>query len=283
MVEKYFDGSIPAPGARLDADKGLIALAEETPGKVKQEMDGLQYSAALSHIWALIGEANRYIDQTAPWVLAKTDEGKERLKTVLYTLCESLRFIAVLVAPTMPKTPARIFAQLGITDDALKTLDSLKRFGGIQADTKVKKGDALFPRIDVETELKDIVPEPKAAPADKAPEKASEITIEAFENVELCVARVLKAEKLEKSDKLLKLRLSLGGGAPERTVLSGIARFYTSEEMVGKQVVLVKNLKPVKIRGILSEGMILCASDANDTVLRLVSPESGAQDGDVVR
>ena len=279
MVEKYFGGAVPAPGAYEDVDDNLIKLALETPQKVKTQMNELQYSAALVDIWALIGEANRYIDLTTPWVLIKSEEGKERLKTVLYVLCETLRFIAVLIAPTMPQTPAKMFAQLGIADDTLKTLDSLQSFGKIPAGTKVIKGEALFPRIDVEKELKDIVPDKPEEPKEETPE----VTIDDFSRIQLCVARVIEAEKLDKSDKLLKLRLSLGDTEPERTVLSGIAEFYTPGKMIGKQVVLVKNLKPVKIRGVLSEGMILCSSDKDDTALKIVSPESGAQDGDVVR
>ncbi len=289
MVEKYFGGAIPAPNAYEAADERLISLALETPRKVKAQMNELQYSAALVDIWALVGEANRYIDLTAPWILFKTDEGRERLKAVMYVLCECLRFIAVLIAPTMPRTPEKIFAQIGIHDAALRTLDSLGSFGKITAGTKVNKGDALFPRIDVDKELKDIVPsnpaqaEPAPAKPAEAPDTPCEITIDDFGKVQLCVARVLEAEKVEKSDKLLKLTLSLGEGEPRRTVCSGIAKFYTPEEMVGKQVVLVKNLKPVKLRGILSEGMILCSSDKDDTVLKIVSPESGAADGDTVR
>jgi len=283
MVEKYFGGVVPTPNAYEDVDHALITLAEQTPKKVSAQMDAMQFSAALVDIWSLISEANRYIDLTAPWVLIKSEDGKERLQTVMYVLCEALRFIAVLIAPTMPKTPAKMFAQLGITDSALQTLDSLQRFGGIAAGTKVKKGEALFPRIDVEKELKDIVPD-KPAKVEEAPvEEVSEITIDDFDKIQLCVARVLAAEKVEKSDKLLKLTLSLGANEPKRTVCSGIAKFYTPEEMVGKQVVLVKNLKPVKLRGILSEGMILCSSDKDDKVLKIVSPESGAADGDIVR
>ncbi|HPF87314.1 MAG TPA: methionine--tRNA ligase [Candidatus Limiplasma sp.] len=283
MVEKYFGGVVPTPNAYEDVDHALITLAEQTPKKVSAQMDAMQFSAALVDIWSLISEANRYIDLTAPWVLIKSEDGKERLQTVMYVLCEALRFIAVLIAPTMPKTPAKMFAQLGITDSALQTLDSLQRFGGIAAGTKVKKGEALFPRIDVEKELKDIVPD-KPAKVEEAPvEEVSEITIDDFDKIQLCVARVLAAEKVEKSDKLLKLTLSLGANEPKRTVCSGIAKFYSPEEMVDKQVVLVKNLKPVKLRGILSEGMILCSSDKDDKVLKIVSPESGAADGDIVR
>ncbi len=285
MVEKYFGGSIPAPNAYQDLDNSLISLALATPAKVRLQMNALQFSAALVDIWALIGEANRYIDLTAPWTLAKTDEGKERLKTVLYVLCECLRYIAVLIAPTMPQTPARIYEQLGIADASLQTLASLQPFGRIVPGTMVKKGEALFPRIDVEKELKDIVPDVKATKPEtvEAAEELPEISIDDFGRVQLCVARVIEAEKVPKSDKLLKLTLSLGENEPQRTVCSGIAKFYTPEEMVGKQVVLVKNLKPVKLRGILSEGMILCSSDKDDKVLKIVSPESGAADGDIVR
>lgn len=285
MVEKYFGGSIPEPNAYQDVDNSLLSLAAATPAKISTQMNALQFSAALVDIWALIGEANRYIDLTAPWTLVKTDEGKERLKTVMYVLCECLRFIAVLIAPAMPQTPARIFEQLGIADPSIQTLSSLQAFGQVVPGTTVKKGEALFPRIDVEQELKDIVPDakPPKAEAVEAPEELPEISIDDFGKVQLCVARVIEAEKVPKSDKLLKLTLSLGKNEPQRTVCSGIAKFYTPEEMVGKQVVLVKNLKPVKLRGILSEGMILCASDKDDKVLKIVSPESGAADGDIVR
>ena len=288
MVEKYFDGYVPVPGAYESVDQNLINLAVATPAKVKAQMDVLQYSAALVDIWTLIGEANRYIDLTTPWTLFKTDEGKERLKTVMYVLCESLRFIAVLIAPTMPRTPAKMFTQLGLADETLQTLASLQDFGGTKAGTKVAKGDALFPRIDVEKELKDIVPEVKPAKAEStasepAAEEPAEITIDDFSKIQLCVARVIAAEKVEKSDKLLKLTLSLGENEPQRTVASGIAKFYTPDEMVGKQVVLVKNLKPVKLRGVLSEGMILCSSDTDDKILKIISPEPGAADGDIVR
>ena len=297
MVEKYFGGDVPAPGAYDEHDRALIALAEATPDRVRAQMNLLQYSTALSEIWALIGECNRYIDATAPWVLCKTDEGRERLKTVMYVLCESIRFVAVLIRPTMPRTPGRIFAQLGLADGPLTAVESLAAFGALPAGTHVQKGEAIFPRIDVVKELADIVPTPKAeaapAPVKTAPVKSEAktaepaadglITIDEFARVKLRVARVLAAEKVEGSDKLLKLRLSLGAAEPERTVVSGIAKFYTPESMVGRQVVLVANLKPAKLRGIMSEGMILCASDSADTVLQLVSVGEGMEDGATVR
>ncbi|MDD3410692.1 MAG: methionine--tRNA ligase [Eubacteriales bacterium] len=293
MVEKYFDGVVPAPGAYEDVDTALIELAQATPAKVRRQMNELQYSGALTELWQLIGQCNRYIDLTSPWVLCKTDEGKERLKTVMYVLCECIRFVAVLLAPTMPRTPALIFEQLGLTDETLMTLESLDAFGKLPSGIKVHKGDALFPRIDIKKELADIVPTPKvekpAAKPEKKPEPAKEkeeaggpISIDDFAKVQLRVARVLTAEKVEGSDKLLKLQLSLGASEPERTVVSGIAKHYSPEEMVGKQVVLVANLKPAKLRGIRSEGMILCASDAADKVLKLVSVEAGMEDGAII-
>ena len=291
MVEKYFDGVVPAHGEWNDTDRLLIALAEGTPSRVQKHMDELQFSVALQDIWQLIGECNRYIDQNMPWVLAKTEEGKERLKTVMYVLCECIRIVAILISPTMPRTPARIFEQLGVSDPALCGFETASRFGMLPAGGRVQKGEALFPRIDIKKELADIVPapaaqpapEPKPAPkADKAPDDGL-ISIDDFARVRLRAARVTAAEKVEGADKLLKLTLSLGPGEPERTVVSGIAKFYSPEEMVGKQVVVVANLRPAKLRGIRSEGMILCASDAQDKTLKLVTVEPGVEDGAEIR
>ena len=296
MVEKYFDGEIPQHGEWNDVDKALIALAEGTPDKARQHMDELQFSLALQDIWQLVGECNRYIDVNAPWVLVKTDEGKERLKTVMYVLCECIRIVAILIAPTMPRTPARIYEQLGVAEGELTGWESASRFGLLPAGTKVQKGEALFPRIDVKKELADIVPTPKAEapkaeekkPArkeEKKEEKLPEgvISIDDFAKVQLRVARILTAEKVEGSDKLLKLSVKLGEGEPLRTVVSGIARFYTPEAIEGRQVVLVSNLKPAKLKGIKSEGMILCASDAEDKVLKLCTVEPGMEDGAYIR
>lgn len=299
MVEKYFDGEIPQHGEWNDVDKALIVLAEGTPDKARQHMDELQFSLALQDIWQLVGECNRYIDVNAPWVLVKTDEGKERLKTVLYVLCECIRIVAILIAPTMPRTPARIYEQLGIAEGELTGWESASRFGLLPAGTKVQKGEALFPRIDVKKELADIVPTPKAeapkaeekkpAKTAKKEEKKEEklpegiISIDDFAKVQLRVARILTAEKVEGSDKLLKLSVKLGEGEPLRTVVSGIARFYTPEAIEGRQVVLVSNLKPAKLKGIKSEGMILCASDAEDKVLKLCTVEPGMEDGAYIR
>ncbi len=295
MVEKYFGGEIPAAGAYEPVDQALIALAQETPAKVRGQMNELQYSLALSDIWTLVGECNRYIDVTAPWVLGKTEDGKQRLKTVMYVLCECIRVVAVLIAPTMPRTPQKIFEQLGVTDENLKTVESLQSFGALLAGTHVQKGEAIFPRIDIQKELADIIPTPKAEekpaakpqpkPAKKEESKADDglITIDDFAKIKLRVARVIACEKLEKSDKLLKLRLRLSESEPERTVVSGVAKYYEPEQLIGRQVVLVANLKPAKLRGVVSEGMVLFASDAGDTTLKVVTVDEGTEDGSIVR
>ena len=294
MVEKYFDGIVPQHGEWNETDDALIKLAQATPAKVEQHMDELQFSIALQDIWHLIGECNRYIDLNTPWVLIKSEEGKERLKTVMYVLCECIRIVSVLIAPAMPQTPARIREQLGLNDESICDWASAGKFGLLPAGIKVQKGDALFPRIDIKKELADIVPvvkeEKKPEPKkEKKQEKKDEplpegiISIDLFDKVQLRVARILTAEAVKGSDKLLHFTVKLGDNEPERSVVSGIAKFYTPEEMVGKQVILVSNLKPAKLRGIPSEGMILCASDAEDKVLKLCTVEPGMEDGAYIR
>lgn len=296
MIEKYFEGLIPPCGDMEEIDLKLKDMALSLPALVEKQMDSLQYSSALSEIWRLISECNRYIDQTQPWVLGRTEEGKPRLRTVLYILAECVRFVSVLIGPVMPKTPERIAAQIGLSDADLLTWEFLKTFGVLPSGLKVAKGEALFPRIDIAKELADLKPAqpeetqktmetPKAAPVKEAPiqeaAESSVITIEDFEKIQLRTARVMACERVPKSDKLLKLSLSLG--KETRTVVSGIAKHYTPEEMVGKQVVLLANLKPAKLRGIESQGMILCASDAEDTTLRLISADGDMKDGAEIR
>ncbi len=296
MIEKYFEGLIPPCGDMEEIDLKLKDMALSLPALVEKQMDSLQYSSALSEIWRLISECNRYIDQTQPWVLGRTEEGKPRLCTVLYILAECVRFVSVLIGPVMPKTPERIAAQIGLSDADLLTWEFLKTFGVLPSGLKVAKGEALFPRIDIAKELADLKPAqpeetqktmetPKAAPVKEAPiqeaAESSVITIEDFEKIQLRTARVMACERVPKSDKLLKLSLSLG--KETRTVVSGIAKHYTPEEMVGKQVVLLANLKPAKLRGIESQGMILCASDAEDTTLRLISVDGDMEDGAEIR
>ena len=293
MIEKYFGGALPLMGETEEIDKALIDHALALPGLVEKQMDALQYSLALQEIWKLVGECNKYIDVTQPWVLGKTEETRPRLQTVLYILAECVRFISVLVTPFMPKTPERIYEQLGVNDDALKTWESLAAFGALKAGTAVKKGEALFPRIDIEKDLKELAgdeekskqekgvakpAEPEKKPADK-PEKKQEkkqeipedcIAFDDFEKLKLRVARVVACEKVEKSEKLLKFTLSLGNET--RTVLSGIAKSYPDPAaLVGKKLVLLANLAPRKIMGTLSEGMLLSGVDDENGILRLLT------------
>lgn len=299
MIEKYFDGVVPAPAEYTELDHKLIEQAQGLWVNVEKSMNALQFSNALTEIWKLIGECNRYIDLTTPWVLAKNEADRPRLGTVLYVLLECARIVAVLIAPTMPRTPERIFAQIGVTDETLKTWASVKVFGGVVPGSKVHKGEALFPRIDVAKELELLEAEKQAA-LDHAKEMAEKdakqnelpapvdeektvftqrdlIQFEDFEKVQLVVAKVLKCEKVPKADKLLMSTLKVGD--TERVVVSGIAKFYTPEEMVGKKVVLLANLAPRKIRSVESHGMLLCAANADDSKLSLLTVDSDMEDG----
>ena len=295
MIEKYFDGVVPAPAEYTELDQKLIDQAQNLWLNVEKCMNALQFSNALTEIWKLVGECNRYIDLTTPWVLAKNEADRPRLGTVLYVLLECARMVAILISPTMPRTPERIFEQIGVTDDALKTWDSVKVFGGVVPGSKVHKGEALFPRIDVAKELELLEAEKQAAlehakelaAKDELPAPADEektvftqrdlIQFEDFEKVQLVVAKVLKCEKVPKADKLLMSTLKVGD--TERIVVSGIAKFYTPEEMVGKKVVLLANLAPRKIRGVESHGMLLCAANADDSKLSLLTVDSDMEDG----
>ena len=289
MIEKYFGGKVPAPNGYEGPDKDLIAHFEALPGIVEEQMNRLQFSVALSEIWKLIGECNKYIDLTQPWVLCKSEETMPRLATVMYVLAECIRAIGVYIQPTMPSTPARIYAQLGVTDPALETWQSVQKFGQLVPGTVVKKGEALFPRVDIKKELEAMAAEKEkalkqAAKAEKKEEKAQKkeekqpdggiATFDDFMKIKLIAAKVIACEKVEKSDKLLKETLDVGNGWT-KTVCSGIARFYTPEEMVGKTVVLVNNFAPRKMAGQVSEGMLLCAEDPDGRV-RLLTV-----DGDV--
>ena len=284
MIEKYFAGTVPEPTTPYQAlDEALKAHAEALPGNVAAAMDGLQFSQALSEIWQLIGDCNRYIDQTQPWVLGREGGDHERLKTVLYVLAECIRFVAVLIAPVMPNTPGRIYAQLGLQDEALKTLTSLERFGGLPAGTKVSKGEALFPRLDIKQELaalEAVEPESVEETEEVGVPIKPAISIDDFAKLDLRVATVLDCKKVEKSDKLLQFSLSLG--KETRTVLSGIAQHYQPESLIGKQVVLLANLAPRKIRGIESQGMILSAEDLKDGALRVLGLAEAVDAGSTI-
>ena len=282
MIEKYFGGVIPAPTAKEDIDNELISLALETPVKVTKAIDNLRIPEALENIFELIGRANKYIDETTPWILAKDEEKKERLGTVLYNLAESLRFASVLLSAFLPSTSEKINAQLNITTTSW---DSLSGFDGTTPGTEVKKGEALFPRIDVAKTLEELEAMRLAQLEANKPKEEykmqpikEEITIEDFEKIDLRVVKVLACEPIKKAKKLLKLKVDLNG--EERQVVSGIAMHYKPEELVGKYVVLVANLKPVTLRGELSQGMILAAATDDDSILNLVNPgelQTGSQ------
>lgn len=283
MIIKYFDGDLPPLGSLEEVDVKLQSLVLNLPHEVEKQMDQLQFSQALVEIWRVVSECNKYIDVTQPWVLGKDESMKERLGTVLHMLAESLRFVSVLLWPFMPSTPERIYPQIGAVHGNQKTWDSLKEFGVLLPGTRIERKEALFPRLDIQAELealaKDASHEEKDNKAEEEPQSIVKpnIAIDDFDKLTLRVARVVACEKVPKSDKLLKFTLSLG--EEQRTVLSGIAEHYQPTELVGKQVVLLANLAPRKIRGILSEGMILCAANGDDTKLKLLTVDGDMEDG----
>ena len=306
MIEKYFDGVLPAWDQNTEEPIGkeLREHCAKLPALFEEQMDKLQFSQALAETWKVVGECNKYIDQTQPWVLGKDPEKKGLLGNVLLTLAECVRFVAVLIQPVMPSTPSRIFEQLGVTDESLKSWESLQCFGRLPEGLQVHKGEALFPRIDVNKELEALSAgtpgkdekaakkeqkaaekeekkaEKKAEKKHEEPEFPAEIPFDTFAQCKMQVARVLECVKVEKSSKLLQFRLSFGADG-ERTILSGIAKYYQPEELVGKQVVAITNLAPRKIAGIESQGMILSALDGAGN-LRLMTVGEGVEDGAIV-
>ncbi|WP_160670334.1 methionine--tRNA ligase [Clostridium sp. C8-1-8] len=281
MIEKYFDSVVPAPTAKEAIDDELIGLALATPGKVEAAIDELKIPEALEAIWSLIGRANKYIDETTPWILAKDEAKKERLGTVLYNLIESLRFASVMISAFLPTTSTKINEQINAE---VTTWNSLSAFDGTSAGNKVNKGTVIFPRIDVDAKLAELeaLREAQLQASKKSEMKPikEEITIEDFEKIDLRVAKVIACEPVKGAKKLLKLKVDLGG--EERQVISGISQYYKPEELVGKNIVLVANLKPVKLRGELSQGMILAAATDDDGNLFVVDP-GNIETGSVVR
>ena len=277
MITQYFGGKVPAPTKAEEIDGELISMSVAALGKVRENVENLLIPESLSEIFRLIQRANKYIDETMPWALAKDPNQRERLATVLYNLAEVIRASAVLISPFMPDTAQKIYDHLCL-GKLPSDFESVKTFGGLPVGGDVVKGEALFPRRDVKKELAEL--EKLAESADKKEEKkdGEYITIDDFSKVKLAAAKVLTCEKVEGSDKLLKMTLDAGGET--RVVVSGIARHYSPEYMVVKTVVIVKNLKPAKLKGITSEGMILCASDGKDVVF--VSPEKEVAPGSEV-
>ena len=284
MIEKYFDGEIKGDLDPQAEDNDIKTVGAGLWQKVEKLVNELRFSDALAEIWQYIGALNKYIDLTMPWALAKDETKRDRLASVMYHLAEGLRIVSVLSAAVLPRTAVKIAQQLGI-DGALCTWESAKTYGMIPSGTKVCKGEALFPRIDIKKELEyleSITPTEPAKEEQKAEKKKDEkpqITFEEFQKIDLRTARVLSAENLAGSDKLLKLRVKCG--EDERTIVSGIRESYSAEEMVGKTVVIVANLKPAKLRGTLSEGMILAVGENPE--IALVAPNKEVGDGEAVR
>ena len=282
MIGQYFGGALPARGKEEGTDGELIATANGLFARVRSAMDRLNAPEALSEIFAVVSRANKYIDETTPWILAK-DEGKRaRLGGVLYNLAETVRICAVMLKPFLTQAPAQILRSLSYDENA--GLESAV-FGGLQAGAKIEKLPPIFPRIDVKKELKEVeqlVLSLKKAQKQEGEkeQKIAQISIEDFAKTQLQIGEIVACERVAKSEKLLHATVKVGGEI--RSVVSGIAKYYTPEEMVGKKVVLVTNLKPVKLCGVLSEGMMLCAENADGT-LSLLSPERDTESGAKVR
>ena len=279
MIGKFQGGIIEESAAKRPVDEALVADAMDTVRAYEEEMEKLALTPAIKTVWAFIGRANKYIDETAPWALAKDPPKKAELAAVLYHLAESLRIISGLISPFLPQTAPKIRQQLGCVDAlAAPSLDDLKIWGRLPAGQKIGAAEPLFPRI--ETEEGSTAPTPPAAKlhapqTKKTVAESAEITIDEFSKIHLRVVKILSAEKVPETDKLLKLRVDLG--SEEREIVSGISQHYTPEQLIGKTVVMVVNLKPTKIRGILSQGMVLAASQGDQLKLLGVDMPVGSQ------
>ena len=268
MVIKYFDGTLPADREADDIDKELISMAENLRANVDKYVDETQLNNALAEIFKVISRANKYIDETAPWVLAKDESKKARLATVLYNLLESIRISTTLLSCFMPTTMPKVWEQIG-ADESLITYENAGKFGVLPANVTVKKGEVLFPRLDIDKETEELNAillknAPKSEDADKAnlTPISDTINIEDFGKVDLRVAEVKSCEKVPKAKKLLCLQLDDGFGT--RQVVSGIAKWYAPEDLVGKKIIVVANLAPAKLCGVESQGMIVAADVGED-------------------
>lgn len=283
MIEKYHGGVVTHKEGTEAVDKEFIALVNETVAGYSDAMDHMELNQAIKDVWNLIGRANKYIDETAPWILAKDQAQAERLQAVMYNLAEALRIIAILIAPFVPVTAPKIYEQLGLgKPESFFMADAV--WGKLATGTKVQKGEPLFPRIEVteagetviaatkKTAAKAIKAEAPKAEAKKEakPAAAGEITIDDFAKIDLRVATVIAAERVPKTDKLIKLQVKIGD--EERTIVSGIAQHYEPENLIGKNVIVIANLKPAKLRGIESRGMVLAASDGEGNLVLADAP-----------
>ena len=296
MIDKYFGGKLPANQAETEFDADLKAVAAEAVVKFEEYMDKMMFSDALESLWTLIRRTNKYIDETQPWVLAKNEEYMPKLAGALYNVAESIRIVSIMLQPFMPKAPKLMQAQLGIEKDtAILEWDTIKTWGLLPKELKVEKGPAIFPRIDMKKELVELaeaikkaqedtvvnkVKREEAKQAEAEKEKAEEITIDDFAKVHLVTGEVIASEAVKGSKKLLKNTIKVGENV--RTILSGIAKHYSPEEMVGKKVVIVENLAPRKMMGEMSNGMILCAEDENGN-LSLLTDDKQFESGSEVR
>ncbi len=293
MIEKYFGGTLPKEQKETEFDADLISVAKETVEKVEEKMEKMLFSDALNEIWTLIRRTNKYIDETQPWILIKDETKKDILANALYNVAESIRIVSIMIQPFMPNTPALIWKQIGIKEGEMTAWDSIKNWGLLGREVAVSKGDAIFPRIDMKKELAELEEAMKAAQAasianqskkeeeKEEEETVPEITIEDFLKVQLKVGEVISSEKVKKSNKLLRNVVKVGN--EERVIFSGISQWYSPEEMVGKRVIIVANLKPRKMMGEYSYGMILAAEDSDGNLsLATVDKkdfESGAEVG----
>ena len=293
MINKYFDGNIPTENLQsTEFDEALKVHAETVRIKYEESMEKMQFSVVLADLWTLVSRTNKYIDETQPWVLAKEEADKPKLGAVMRNLAESLHHIAVMLQPFMTSTPTRILQQLGL-DDKFLSWETIETFGNtIPANIKVvEKGTPIFPRLDSEIEITYIREEMRGSVKTSQEEEPSteskvveipeipEISIDDFMKVDLRVATVTACEPIPKADKLLKLQVDLG--YEQRQVVSGIAKYYTAEELVGQKVIVVANLKPVKLRGELSQGMILAGE--KDGILKLASVDPKLENGAKVK
>ncbi|KEK13179.1 methionyl-tRNA synthetase [Lysinibacillus sphaericus] len=293
MINKYYDGIIPSENLQsTEFDAALKEQAESVRIKYEESMEKMQFSVVLADLWTLVSRTNKYIDETQPWVLAKEEEDKPKLGSVMRNLAESLHQIAVMLQPFMTTTPKRMMEQLGL-DDKFLAWDTIETFGNtIPANIKVvEKGIPIFPRLENEVEIAYIREEMRGSVKTSQEEEVKsetksdgnpeipEITIDDFMKIDLRVATVTACETVPKADKLLKLQVDLG--YEQRQVVSGIAKFYSPDELVGQKVIVVANLKPVKLRGELSQGMILAGE--KDGILKLATVDSKLENGAKVK
>ena len=283
MAERYFAGVLPEPSAADEnSDSELRLLALETPAVVESYMDQLKLSDALAELWKLVRRSNKYIDENTPWDLAKDPAKEPRLGTVIYNLIESIRFIAVMLRPFMPRTPDRIWEQIGLKDDsALQNWASLLEWGAIKPGTIVARGEDLFPRLNLLAEIREMQGGQPAVQDSSGGNDAEEleglISLEQFQQVDLRVAKIVTAENIPKADKLLKIEVEIGEN-DLRQIVAGIAEYYKPDDLVGRQVLFVANLKPVKLRGVLSQGMLLAAT-SEDGLLSLTTVDTDMPPG----